>query len=182
MVLVMGFNFFKKYKNRPRFKIEPTAIDRIVDALALVFLLLLLVMVFQYYPHLPNLIPTHFGKNSQADNFGSKNTILLLPALAVFLFVLLQVLNKFLHKFNYLVKITPKNAKKQYRLGTRIMRFTNLFVMLILYYTVNKIIKISINQKTPVIDKWFIPVIVVISVTGLLIALIISLLNNKKIK
>jgi len=173
-------NWFKKQDDRPVIKIEPKAIDKIVDALALVFLLLLLVVVFQYYPHLPNLIPTHFGKNGQVDDFGSKNTILLLPALAVFLFVLLQVLNKFPHKFNYLVKITPKNAKKQYRLGTRIMRFTNLFVMLVLYYTVNKIIKISINQKTPAIDKWFMPAIVGITVVGLLIALIASLLNNKK--
>jgi len=178
----MLFNWFKKYNNRPIIKIEPTALDKIIDAMSLVFLLLILVMVFQYYPDLPNKIPTHFGINGHVDSVGTKNTILLLPALAVVLFILLQVLNRFPHKFNYLVKITPINAERQYRLGTRIMRFTNLFVMLVFYYINFKIIKIAIKQQTPDIDKWFTPAIAGISILGTIIFLTLSLIKNKKTK
>lgn len=176
------FNWFKKYDDRPRIKIEPTAVDRIIDALSLVFLLLLLVMVFQYYPDLPDKIPTHFNSLGQADDFGRKNSILLLPVMAVILFVLIQILGKYPHQFNYLVKITPQNAKKQYRLGARIMRFTNLFVMMVFYYTDYKVIKMSINQETPNLDKWFVPVVLGVTTVGIIVIFTVSILINKKSK
>ncbi len=178
----MLFHWLKKNNNRPIIKIEPTVLDKIIDAVALVFLLLMLAMVFQYYPDLPNKIPTHFGINGQVDSVGSKNTILLLPAFAIVLFVLLQVLGRFPHKFNYMVKITPMNAERQYRLGTRIMRFTNLFVMLVFYYINFKIIKIAIKQQAPLMDKWFGPVVIGISILGTILILTLSLIKNKKNK
>ncbi len=167
----MGFiNLFRKYEDRPR----------INDALAFVFLLLMLVMVSQHYADLPEKIPTHFGSGGTVDEFGSKQTILILPTLGVFIFIMMLVLNRFPHKFNYLVKITPENAAQQYRLGTRIIRFANVFVMGIFYYTSYKIVNISLYQTTSALDKWFVPLILGIAILGTISIFIISLLKNKK--
>jgi len=176
----VGINLFKKYKDRPKIKIEPTAFDKIIDALSFVFLILLVVMVIQHYPDLPERIPTHFDKTGQADEFGPKTSILLLPVLTLTLFAVLKVVGKFPHKFNYVVKITPENAESQYKLGTRIMRFVNLFVMLVLYYTAYKVINTSMSQETPTLDKWFAPVVLGVSIFGVIAIFVLSFLKNKK--
>lgn len=175
-------NLFRKYEDRPRIKIEPTAFDKILDGIAFVFLLLMLVMVSQHYGNFPEKIPTHFGNAGAVIEYGSKQTILILPTLGVFIFIMMLILNQFPYKFNYLVKITPENAAKQYRLGTRIVRFANVFVMGIFYYTSYKIVNISLHQTTPTLDKWFVPLVLGIAILGTISIYIISLLKNKKLK
>ncbi len=176
------FNLFRKYEDRPRIKIEPTAFDKILEALALVFLLLLLVMVLQHYTDLPEKIPTQFDNAGAVIEYGSKHTILILPTLGVVIFIMMLILNRFPHKFNYLVKITPQNAPQQYRLGTSIIRFANLFVMGIFYYTSYKIVNISLHQTTPTLDKWFVPLVLGIAIFGTISIYIVSLIKNKKQK
>ncbi|NCP21193.1 MAG: DUF1648 domain-containing protein [Zetaproteobacteria bacterium] len=178
----MLINLFKKYDERPRIKIEATVLDKILDGCSLVFLLLMLAMVFQNYADLPSQIPTHFGDKGNVDDYGKKQSILILPVLGIALFVGLIFLYKIPHKFNYIVKITPKNAEQQYRLATRMMRFVNLFVMLIFYFIVYKIINSANNKTTPVMDKWFTPMVLAIAMIGGLSVFALSLLKNKKSK
>ena len=116
------------------------------------------------------------------DDYGKKQSILILPILGIALFVGLNFLYKIPHKFNYIVKITPKNAEQQYRLATRMMRFVNLFVMLIFYFIVYKIINSANNKTTPIMDKWFTPMVLAIALIGGLSVFALSLLKNKKSK
>lgn len=178
----MLINLFKKYDERPRIKIEATVLDKILDGCSLVFLLLMLAMVFQNYADLPNQIPIHFGDNGNVDDYGKKQSIFISPLLGIALFIGLNFLYKIPHKFNYIVKITPKNAEQQYRLATRVMHFANLFVMLIFYFTVYKIINSATNKTTPVMDKWFTTMVLAIAMIGGLSVIVLSLLKNKKSK
>ncbi len=45
------------------------------------------------YSSLPDTIPTHFGASGTADDWGSKSTIFIFPAMAVSLYVLTSALN-----------------------------------------------------------------------------------------
>jgi len=177
----MGFvNLFKKFEDRPRIKIEPTALDKIIDALSLVLLVLMLVTVFQNYAQLPDKIPTHFNGAGNANDYGKKQMIWLLPGLGVLLFVGMFILNKFPHNFNYMVKITPQNAKQQYTIGTRIIRFTTLFVMALFYYISYKTVDITLHGTEPTLNKWFSPLIMIITIGGLIAIVLTSILQNKK--
>jgi hypothetical protein len=64
--------------------------------------------------------------------------LLILPALGTIIFIGLTQLNKYPHIFNYLTKITESNARKQYTIATRMLRFMKaaillIFSMIILY-------------------------------------------------
>ncbi len=179
----MGFiNLFKKYENRPRIKIEPTALDKIVDALSLVLVVLIWVTVFQNYADLPAKIPIHFNAAGEVNEYGNKQMIWLLPGIGMALFLLLFFLNKMPHNFNYLVKITPQNAKQQYIIGTHIIRFTNLFVMSIFYYIVYKTLAITQSTGAATLDKWFSPLIMFVSIGSLVVIALVSVILNKKSK
>jgi len=179
----MGFvNLFKKYENRPRIKIESTAFDKIIDALSLVLLVLIWATVFLNYTDLPAKIPMHFNAAGEIKEYGNKQMIWLLPAIGIVLFILFFFLNKIPHKFNYLVKITPQNAKQQYTIGTRIIRFTNLFVMGLFYYIVYKTVAITQATGETTLNKWFSPLIMFVSIGGLVVIAIVSIVSNKKKK
>jgi len=179
----MGFvNLFKKFEDRPRIKIEPTALDKIIDALSLVLLVLMLVTVFQNYGHLPDKIPTHFNSAGEVNDYGNKQMIWLLPAIGLAMSIGMFFLNKMPHNFNYLVKITPENAKQQYTIGTRIIRFTNLFVMVVFYYISYKTVDITLHETAPVLNKWFSPIIMTLTIGGLIAVVLISVLQNNKLK
>ncbi|MFK5890775.1 MAG: DUF1648 domain-containing protein [Flavobacteriaceae bacterium] len=175
-------NLFKKYEDRPRLKIEPTAFDKILDASSLVLVVLIWVTVFQNYADLPAKIPMHFNATGEVNEYGNKQMIWLLPGISIALFLLLYFLNKMPHNFNYLVKITPQNAKQQYTIGTRIMRFTNLFVSGLFYYIVYKTVAITQGTGASTLDKWFSPLIMFISIGGIVAIGVISVAFNKKSK
>lgn len=177
----MGFvNLFKKYENRPRIKIEPTAFDKILDASSVVLLVLIWVTVLMNYTDLPAKIPMHFNDAGEVNEYGNKQMIWLLPAIGIVLFLLLYFLNKMPHNFNYLVKITPQNAKQQYTIGTRIIRFTSLFVMGVFYYIVYKTVAITLGTDATTLNKWFSPLIMFISIGGIIAIAIASVTFNKK--
>jgi uncharacterized membrane protein len=122
-------NRIMKRDHRPKITIEPTQADRLLEGLAATGLLLLLLLPAAYYGDLPDSIPQHFNAAGEADRYGSKAGIWLLPAMGGLLYTLLTVLNRWPHIFNYPVTITPENADKQYRMATRLLRGLKTLIM-----------------------------------------------------
>lgn len=114
---------------RPKITIEPTQTDRLLEGLAATGLLLLLLLPIAYYGDLPDSIPQHFNAAGEVDRYGSKASLWFLPGMGVFLYVLLTVLNRWPHIFNYPVKITAENAEKQYRMATRLLRILKTVIL-----------------------------------------------------
>lgn len=102
--------------------LEPSPADRILEGLALAGLVVLLAVPAVYYSDLPDTIPTHFNAAGEADDYGPKITIWLLPLIGLGLYVALTLINRQPQIFNYPVKITPENAGRQYQLATRLIR------------------------------------------------------------
>ena len=59
-----------------------------IDAVALVMLILGWWVALSSYPHLPESIPVHFGFKGEADGWGGRWTIFLLPVVATLIFAL----------------------------------------------------------------------------------------------
>jgi hypothetical protein len=83
------------------------------------------------YAQLPARIPTHFGMNGQADHFGERGSIWLLPIMASVLFGIMTKLSEFPHAFNYPYPITPGNAEREYRAAGQLLRRLKLVVVVI---------------------------------------------------
>ncbi len=69
------------------------------------------------YPNIENNVPTNFGGDGTPEAWGDKTSLLIVPAVSIFLYAGLTFLNKFPHIFNYPVPITEENASKQYQLA-----------------------------------------------------------------
>lgn len=111
---------------RPRIPILPTIADILLEVVGIVFIVLSLVYIAMHYQNLPSEIPVHFNFAGEANNFGSKNNLLLLPAIGIGIFIGMTVLSKYPYIFNYPVEVTRRNVIRQYRLATRLIRWIKL--------------------------------------------------------
>jgi uncharacterized membrane protein len=118
-------------ESRPKIKIELSATDRLLEIAGWLVLSLLWIITLFYYKNLPETIPTHFNAAGQADDYGSKPTMFLLPVLGTILFIGMTILNQFPQIFNYPVKITAENILKQYTMAIRMIRVLKLSILIL---------------------------------------------------
>ncbi len=164
---------------RPIIFINKGAIDSILDYTSLVIILFIWGFTFINYKHLPDVIPTHFNSNGVEDDYGSKNTIWILPIISTAVFILFTVLNKFPHQFNYMVKITADNAEKQYRLATRIMRILKFNISLLFFCIIIKVVGSSLDKNSS-LEWWLIPLLLLTIITPTFYLVIVS--GSKKMR
>ena len=118
-------------KTRPKIKLTPSPLDNKLELTSKIFLVVLWGLTLYALLKLPTTIPTHFNVSGQADDYGNKMTLLILPILATIIYFGLTQLNKYPHLFNYMTKISEDNAQKQYTIATRMLRFLKLAILLI---------------------------------------------------
>jgi uncharacterized membrane protein len=61
---------------------------------------------------LPDRIPTHFDAAGDPNGWGSPNTLWLLPAIGVTLYLVITVISQFPTSFKYSVQVTEKNRAR----------------------------------------------------------------------
>lgn len=86
-----------------------------LDILALIALALLCWMTWAalYGPHrLPDRVPTHFDAAGRANAWGAPSGIILMPAMAIGLYVLMSIVSRFPDAFHYPVRVTPFNIER----------------------------------------------------------------------
>lgn len=148
---------------RPKIKVPLEGLDIVLDILSATLLILMIVYAIISYSELPDTIPSHFNAKGEVDGYSDKSMLWLLPGLGVILFFGLYIMNKYPHIHNYMVNITEENALKNYRLSTRIVRFTNLFVMIIFGIILYSMIASAKNNNS-VMGNWILPFIIGFSV------------------
>ena len=167
---------------RPKLKIPLTTSDKVIEALCWSGLLSIWVIAFLFYAQLPDIIPTHFNGAGEIDGMGSKKTIWLLPAITTILFAGFTVLNCYPHTFNYLEEITPANAERNYRMGTRILRYSKLFVVLLFGAIILQVISAAKHDLTINDKGWMIKGIIAVALIWPIIVLLISFFQYRKNK
>ncbi len=102
-------------------------------------LLIGIYLVIQAWPNLPATIPIHFDAAGNADGFGPKGMIWLLPAIGVVMVPAMLFLRRFPWLSNVPFEITEENAAYQYGLIVRLLSllacFVSLLFLLLVYDT-----------------------------------------------
>lgn len=147
-------------KQQPRLSLPLQMPDYVMEILAALGLIMLIALAAVYYAELPGTIPTHFGPNGRPDGYGDKNAVWFLPVLGAVLYAFMTYINRRPDWFNYPVKITPENAERQYRLGTRLVRGLKAFIMLLFAYLVWGTIGTA-TGKWQGLHWWVIPIVFV---------------------
>jgi uncharacterized membrane protein len=145
--------------DRPKIKVPLQQLDIILELITISLLFTTCAYTIVQYSNLPETVPTHFNAAGEADDFGHKSSIFIIPGIGIALYLLLFILNKYPHKHNYMVNITEENALKNYRFSNRVLRFVNLFCVALMAYITFIIVKSSEGQEFA-IGQWFLPVII----------------------
>lgn len=163
---------------RPRIKVPFDTFDMIVEFSSITLILLMWTYTIITFSDLPETIPTHFNSHGEADDWGSKWTIWIIPFIGSILYTGLFVINKFPHLHNYMVNITEENALKNYKFSTRIVRVINFLCALLMAYITYKII-VGAKGEYVSMGSWFFPVIIGTSIIGPIILIIYMQRLNK---
>jgi uncharacterized membrane protein len=130
---------------RPRIELESGPIDRVLEVAGWLCLAGLWAYTLMGIQSAPETVPTHFDGSGTPNDYGSRWSLLILPAIGTFVFLAMTVIRRFPHLFNYGLKITRKNAAYQYRLASRFLRLLKLLVLVVL----GLVVRLSIHAATP---------------------------------
>jgi len=159
---------------------EKSMSEKMIEVLALAGVVLLWAYPMRHFGMLPDTIPVHFNGTGEADGYGPKGLIFLLPAFGTLLIPGFLILSRFPHKLNYPVKITEENAGRQYALAARLVRYMALSIATIFNLITVRIVHSALTGSAKP-DPWFLPMILVL-VFGPLIFFIFKMFKNSSPK
>ncbi|MGO4375177.1 DUF1648 domain-containing protein [Paenibacillus sp. MCAF20] len=137
--------------------------------------ILVLMVSFIYmlikWTNLPTTIPIHFNARGEADGWGNRVTLILLPFIALILYVGLSLLRRVPHHFNYIVPITEQNAEAQYRLSLLLISWIKLEIVILFGYISWSSIQNAVGLSSG-LGIWLLPVSLAVMISTIVLAMI----------
>ena len=124
----------------------------LIDALAVIVLILGWWIALSSYPHLPEKIPVHFGITGQPDGWGGKWMIFLLPAIATMILVFEY------STFKYGIVKTNRPVPEAAMVPLRLLM---LELSVIFTYGVWRMSEVAFGRASG-LGVWFLPVTVIV--------------------
>lgn len=147
---------------RPKIKIPLQPADKILEIIGYSALAAFWIFVSYAYSVMPQTIPTHFNLAGEADGFGEKETVFLMPIIGTLLFIVLSVVQQRPHAFNYLTEITHENAEKQYTNAVRMMRFLKVALVVVFGFGEILTYKTAMGSGED-LGVWIVPITLVLT-------------------
>jgi hypothetical protein len=132
---------------------------KILYAISLIALAVLVWITYDalYGPnHLTGRIPTHFGIDGTPNAWGEPRMLLLLPAVAIFLYLLMTITSRFPNAFNYPVRVTPQNRAQLQAIALNMVALLTTETVC-LFAGLHYQIILSVRQQTNTISVAFMP-------------------------
>lgn len=114
---------------RPKIDVPKTHWDYVADALAIVGIFLSLLILFVTWTALPEQVPRAILASGEPIAWGDRWTATLPLGMAVVNYVILRLMARVPHYFNYPWPITRENAAIQYRLSRSMVLWLNAIVV-----------------------------------------------------
>ncbi len=156
----------------PKIDIERTQCDQIWYLIHWALVSCMFLIPALYYDSLPDTITTHFNGKGEADGFGSKRIIFLIPVISLILHLFLNLIRRYPHTFNYAIKITPENAYHQYRIVLKMIdRLRTIILVFFLYITIMMVHNADGNGS---ISIGFATIVFMIAIFATIITMVIA--------
>lgn len=118
-----------------------------LEVVALLGLVFIVLSTALSWSTLPPSIPSHFNAAGQPDAWSSKEMILLLPAIGVILYLVMTVLSRYPHTYNYVWPITEANAPKQYQLARSLMTVLKTEILVLFGFINWEMMQVSLKRS-----------------------------------
>ena len=126
-----------------------------LDVLALLILIGTILFLIVYWKHIPDMIPTHYNAKGEIDGWGGKASLLLLPVLSAFLYIMLSF-SKMI-RFRFLRK------------EIRVLAPEFMFPLLKLVLTASFAYMTICGAAARPLGLWFLPVFLVLTLLPLIV-------------
>ncbi len=151
--------------------------DLILEILAIVGLLCFFGFTLYSITRVPDSVPTHFNARGNPDDYGSKTFLWMLPVIAFVVYSILSLVVRIPEKSNYPVTITPANARRQYTLRIRLLRYLKVAIVLMFFFISYKTVMVA-QANSSGLGIWFLPVFLGIILIPLIIYFILAQRNH----
>lgn len=112
------------------------------------------------YGNLPEKIPTHFNLKGEADDWGNKGTIFLMPLMILPSYMVMYFLSKSPDSLNLNVKVTKENAPRVYAAARSLMILLNFEIVVITAYITWGMVQAGKGKNTLGIGVWDLPLMI----------------------
>lgn len=133
-----------------RIKVKKTKTDYLMEVVSILSLVLAFGVIAYQWSELPHSLGIHYNAAGQADTFGPKWMLFLMPITGLITWIGMTYLNRFPHKFNYTIKVTESNAQRLYKIGIRTITTLKMLVSLLLSIMTITFATAAINKSTSI--------------------------------
>lgn len=121
-----------------------TILEKQLKTLSLVILGVMVIYCVSNFTSLPDEIPIHFNAKGEADDWGTKNILFFIPGVCSFLFLMMHFIGKLKPKtYNFPVKLTEDNARKQVELAREMMQGLNVVIFGLMFYILWRMVDLA---------------------------------------
>lgn len=152
-------------QNRPILKLKKTAFEITLNMLSLLLFIGSMVYLAVIWASLPDKVPTHFNLAGEANGWGHKGTLLLLPMIGFVVWIGFTLLERVPHVYNY-TGLTEENAERQYKNARTMMNVLKNEIMIIFVYLSWESVQLIYGRKVG-FGVWDIAVLLIIIVSSL---------------
>lgn len=143
---------------RPILKLPKTKYEKFLDVMGGgLFTVSILFIIFEWV-NLPEEIPAHFNATGEVDRWGSKIEVFILPAIGIFMWIFLGLLEKAPHMHNYPARLNESNVEAFYLNSRKLCNEVKNFCLILFAIISCEIVLVALG-KIEGLGWWFLPVV-----------------------
>jgi len=131
------------------------------DTISIAVLCVIILYIGLLWNSLPGQVPIHFNAEGNADGWGSRFVLLLVPAVSLLLYIGFSIVSRYPHRFNYPVVITEENAQEKYTLSRLLVSWLKLEIILVLSYIEWSMLQTVVGEHRG-ITIWLLPAFIAV--------------------
>lgn len=152
---------------QPKLTIPKTRFEMLFDAIGITIYIMTLGYLLFQFGSLPDQVPGHFNAVGEADRWGSKMELVILPIVGGSIWLLFTILEKYPHTFNYL-NLRADNLEAQYKNGRLMLNVLKNETVLLFSFITYSTIQIALGEAEG-LGPWFLPVFMGVIMGSLLV-------------
>jgi len=151
--------------------------EKIWDCIGGGLFVLSILYILVMWGKLPEEIPGHFNGAGEVDRWGSKVELFILPFIGIFLWGLLEALEKAPHMHNYPARLNESNVEAFYLNSRKTLNEVKNFCLILFAVISYQMVRIALGEAES-LGWWFLPIVLI----GTAIPIIKGIVATRKIK
>ena len=158
---------------RPKLQIAKTKGEWVLDIIGGGIFLTAIAYLMISWGSIPDRVPGHYNAAGEVDRWGSRNEILILPIIGVFLWVTMFLVEKNPHTHNYPARLNENNAYVFYLNSRKLMNTLKNACLFLFSCLIIQTVRIALGDAQS-LGAWFWPLLLIITIGPIVRTLVVQ--------